>query len=379
MRNNRKACQSSLHLLLGCRLFVFSIQLLLASCVLVHTPQAGMLAKTAVAQCAGELEDAAAESQAAAHELAEQAHLLKGLLAATAEPAAGAGDAMEQPPSPAPPPVAEQPTLASLWRFTGMAPESSSSSSSSSSGDPTGIVLGTQWERPQHEVVVLPELLPAGHSFATCLANAGLSRDYASVSRELSRVRNAKGKLAEPLRNYTCGDVSVGTAAVPEDDVTFTWVAPVADDYAGSYDAATGTTSATPSGTAPGAGASSGNGGGDGSALVSAEARGGRARSVRQLLSRNNAQVLLIDDFVTDHECDHMIEAATPGLQRSTVNEEGNNQAVSQYRNSQVRRYAHPFLKPQEASRCDVVFDRMRVLQSLQSSQVYSSIPCTSV
>ncbi len=31
-----------------------------------------------------------------------------------------------------------------------------------------------------------------------------------------------------------------------------------------------------------------------------------------------------------------MIDAATPGLRRSTVNEEGDNQAVSAYRNSQV-------------------------------------------
>jgi len=292
-----------------------------------------MLATKAVAQCGLELQDAAAESKGAARELAQQAQLLRGLLAATANSAEGAdGAATEPAPSPAPPPPSGQPTLASLWQFTGMASEGSSSSSpSSSSGDPTGIVLGTAREHSPQEVVVLPQLLPAGHALATCLAGAGLSRDYASVSRELSRVCNAKGKLAEPLRNYTCGDVTVGTAAVPEDDATFTWVAPVADDYAGSYDAATGTTSATKATTG-----SSNNDGAESNALTTAEARGGRARSVRQLLSRNNAQVLLIDDFVTDHECDHMIEAATPGLQRSTVNEEGNNQAVSQYRNSQV-------------------------------------------
>jgi hypothetical protein len=147
-------------------------------------------------------------------------------------------------------------------------------------------------------------------------------------------VRNAKGKLAEPLRNHTCRDARFGTVAVPQDDVTFTWVAPVADDYAGSYDAATGTTgtSATSGAAASGTAASAWVG-----AEVAGSSRGGRARAVRQLLRRNNAQVLLVDAFVTDDECAHMIEAATPGLVRSTVNEEGNNQAVSQYRNSQVR------------------------------------------
>ena len=40
--------------------------------------------------------------------------------------------------------------------------------------------------------------------------------------------------------------------------------------------------------------------------------------------------------FVSEAECDGMVDAATPGLRRSTVNEEGDNEAVSAYRNSQV-------------------------------------------
>lgn len=57
----------------------------------------------------------------------------------------------------------------------------------------------------------------------------------------MSRVRNAKGKLAEPLRNQTCRDEAVGTLAVPEDDKSFDWLAPVHDHYEGDYDDSTGT------------------------------------------------------------------------------------------------------------------------------------------
>jgi hypothetical protein len=165
-------------------------------------------------------------------------------------------------------------------------------------------------------------LLPSGHSLAKCLAGAGLSHDFKSVSHELSRIRNAKGQLAEPLRNYTCGDVAVGTVAVPDDDVTFRWVAPVANDYADSYENATSTTMATQTAAAEG---------------TSVELRRGRARSVQQLLNRNDAKIFLIDNFVTDQECEHMIETAAPGLQRSTLRDKDNNEFVSQYRNNQVQ------------------------------------------
>jgi hypothetical protein len=302
-----------------------------------------------LAQCARELADAAAESTQAAHDLAQQAHLFNGLLAATAAAAAEAAAAV-QPPAPSPP--KGQPTLAALWSLGSSSSSSSSSSPAAAraqdlpplgdpSGDPSGVVLGTKRAQADtasaRSAVALPELLPSGAQLASCLASAGLAHDFGAVSRELSRVRNAKGKLAEPLRNHTCRDARFGTVAVPQDDVTFTWVAPVADDYAGSYDKATGTTATSATSGASGAAAS----GTAASAWVGAEVagsrRGGRARAVRQLLRRNNAQVLLVDAFVTDDECAHMIEAATPGLVRSTVNEEGNNQAVSQYRNSQVR------------------------------------------
>lgn len=64
--------------------------------------------------------------------------------------------------------------------------------------------------------------------------------------------------------------------------------------------------------------------------------RQGRSRDVRQLMNRNNAGVWLIDNFLSAEECDALVEQARPGLRRATVNEEGNNQAVSAYRNSQV-------------------------------------------
>ena len=198
---------------------------------------------------------------------------------------------------------------------------------------PLGVVLSTKGGagggEEEEEARALPSLLPRGAELAQCLADHGLASDYTAVSREVSRVRNAKGKLAEPLRNQTCRDDGVGTVAVPEDDRTFSWTAPVADDYSGDYDATTGTT-----GTVAGATAGTGGGGDDSKAVAAGPS--GRARSVRQLLRRNGASVLLIDDFVTDEECAFMMEAATPGLRRSTVNEEGNNQAVSSYRNSQA-------------------------------------------
>jgi hypothetical protein len=216
-------------------------------------------------------------------------------------------------------------------------------------------------------------------------------------------VRNAKGKIAETLRNETCLDDSVGTVGVPEDEYRFEWIAPVSDFYSGEYDEQTGTTNVllskdtpSPSLALPNAASSShedltkapasshvsknpkappsaggnsfapppsasrtssgiptqemeriiqqeaeelalvgGNRGGIGS-NVALSGRQGRTREVTQLLNRNNAGIWLIDDFLSSDECDALVEQARPGLRRATVNEEGNNQAVSAYRNSQV-------------------------------------------
>lgn len=187
----------------------------------------------------------------------------------------------------------------------------------------------------KHHRRALPNLLGAGKKLAKCVAEHGLAQDFASVSRETSRVRNAKGKLAEPLRNQTCGDDEVGTVGVPEDTVGFEWVAPVSDDYEGEYDEATGTTGMAAPATTPATAAATVDPSSS-SIAATTPTRGGTPRQITQLLNRNNAQVFLIDKFVNEDECNAMIDAATPGLRRSTVNEEGNNQAVSQYRNSQA-------------------------------------------
>ena len=170
---------------------------------------------------------------------------------------------------------------------------------------------------------VLPNLTQAGTAYVECLGKY-IGGDYSAVNREISRVRNAKGKLAEPLRNLTCNDDGVGTVGVDLD--SFDWesrigmldnpdepLEPPFEERSGSDSTDLSVSSSPPH-----------------------DGFSGKVRRVRQLLRRNGAMVLLIDDFLSDAECDGMIDAATPGLRRSTVNEEGDNQAVSSYRNSQV-------------------------------------------
>ena len=216
----------------------------------------------------------------------------------------------------------------------GEAPESSESSSKTEKGRweslfslfsgprNTDIPEGEESMRRKPDSILSFNLNQAGTEYMLCLGKY-VGEDYSVTNREISRVRNAKGKLAEPLRNLTCNDDGVGTVGVDLD--SFDWESSVGmngnpeepleipsedPQFSSLLDAAVAT------------GKSSG--------------KSGKVRRVKQLLRRNGAMVLLVDDFVSDSECDMMVDAATPGLRRSTVNEEGDNQAVSAYRNSQV-------------------------------------------
>ena len=54
------------------------------------------------------------------------------------------------------------------------------------------------------------------------------------------------------------------------------------------------------------------------------------------LLNTSRAMIGLVKSFVSDSECDAMLDKARPSMASATVSEEGNNNAVSQYRRAQA-------------------------------------------
>jgi len=151
--------------------------------------------------------------------------------------------------------------------------------------------------------------------YCECLTGKLVHR-VEELERVLTRYRKGKGKLSEPLRNQTCHDPVVQTMG--PDVEAHRWVA--MDDH--------------PDGVQGGPGLGS-----DGS---------NRTYQVHQLLRRNGAQIHVIDDFVSDDECRFLMEDGRPRLTRSTVSQEGNNQAVSAYRNSQAANVIPKFNQPND-------------------------------
>jgi hypothetical protein len=64
------------------------------------------------------------------------------------------------------------------------------------------------------------------------------------------------------------------------------------------------------------------------------------SQEVRKLFDREGTVIYVIDNFTTNEECSVMMDIARPYLRRATVNEGGDNQAISSARNAQAANIA---------------------------------------
>ena len=87
-------------------------------------------------------------------------------------------------------------------------------------------------------------------------------------------------------------------------------------------------------------------------------------QEVRKLFERDGTVIYIIDNFTTSEECSVMMDIARPYLRRATVNEGGDNQAISSARNAQAANIA-PYATGDVVSTVQVLYRLHRARSSL--------------
>jgi hypothetical protein len=121
-----------------------------------------------------------------------------------------------------------------------------------------------------------------------------LQNDIQDLSSRLKTLQNSMNKLSNHLRNYTCEDIHL-SSSIPLFQDSFYWSSPSKNKQ--------------------------------------------QNYSVNFYLNFSNAKIWLIDDFITDHECDILEKTGRPQLRRATVAAEDGSSVISNHRKAQQASY----------------------------------------
>lgn len=172
---------------------------------------------------------------------------------------------------------------------------------------------------PDNELNAEPPTQTPHQIYSECLSNP-LSRHLSLGRKQRARMRNAKSLMAEALRNTSCDDngLMMNFDIKHPDNITESqWLAPPPPEA--TVDVGMGIARDDES---VGAG--------------SKKRKHKKPKRVRKLFDRDGARIYVIDNFTLNEECSVMMDVARPYLRRATVNEGGDNQAISSARQAQA-------------------------------------------